>query len=212
MLQYKRPLVSAFPRQSSDLKSAGFYFGAEMDARTFLQFVRKELTERNSVVFPDTPQERICKECGEWKPSAEFRLYNLMCKKCRSSRVHTWRVKNPEKAKKQSRSYHHNNIEKVRAKDRRYQKTHPEICAARSQNRRAKIKGVGGIVTANEWNNLKEFYNYTCLCCKRKEPEIKLTMDHVLPISSGGKNVIDNIQPLCRSCNCSKHDKYIDYR
>jgi hypothetical protein len=30
MLQYKRPLASAFPRQLSDSKPAGFYFGADM--------------------------------------------------------------------------------------------------------------------------------------------------------------------------------------
>jgi len=40
--------------------------------------------------------------------------------------------------------------------------------------------------TAQEWAELKRRYNYTCLRCGRREPEIKLTADHVVPISKGG--------------------------
>lgn len=63
-----------------------------------------------------------------------------------------------------------------------------------------------------EWENLKKLYNYTCLCCGLKEPEIKLTVDHIQPICKNGSNVIDNIQPLCGSCNSKKQNKWISYR
>lgn len=62
-----------------------------------------------------------------------------------------------------------------------------------------------------EWETLKAQYNWTCPCCKRSEPEVKLTEDHIIPLSKGGSDNIENIQPLCRSCNCKKYDKTIKY-
>jgi len=78
--------------------------------------------------------------------------------------------------------------------------------------RRARIKNVGGKYSTQEWEILKKKYNYTCLCCLKKEPEIKLSVDHITPISKGGSNSIENIQPLCKPCNLRKHTKETDYR
>ena len=48
-----------------------------------------------------------------------------------------------------------------------------------------------------------------CLCCGIDE---NITMDHIVPLSRGGSDKIDNLQPLCGSCNKKKKDKIIDYR
>jgi 5-methylcytosine-specific restriction endonuclease McrA len=77
---------------------------------------------------------------------------------------------------------------------------------------RARKFGAFGNITVAEWQELKKKYNYTCLRCGRREPEITLTQDHIQPLSCGGSNTIDNIQPLCKSCNSSKGKKNTDYR
>jgi len=80
-----------------------------------------------------------------------------------------------------------------------------------NRKRRNLKLGAKGSHTCEEFENLKKFYNYMCLCCKRFEPEITLTEDHIRPLARGGSDVIKNIQPLCRSCNSRKSVKTIDY-
>ncbi len=79
----------------------------------------------------------------------------------------------------------------------------------RAQNkRRSKTKET---FSENDWEELKKEYNWTCHACGKTEPEIKLTVDHKLPLSKDGRNVIENIQPLCKNCNSKKQSKLITY-
>jgi 5-methylcytosine-specific restriction endonuclease McrA len=67
-------------------------------------------------------------------------------------------------------------------------------------------------LTRTQWAEIKASYNYECLCCHRREPDVELVADHVLPKSRGGANTAENTQPLCRSCNAKKYNKHVDYR
>lgn len=76
---------------------------------------------------------------------------------------------------------------------------------------RLKRKLAEGHYTVKHWNCLKMNYGYTCPACGRKEPDIKLTVDHIVPSIKGGSNCIANIQPLCFACNTRKMTKVIRY-
>jgi 5-methylcytosine-specific restriction endonuclease McrA len=67
----------------------------------------------------------------------------------------------------------------------------------------------GGQFTVQEWLNMCELYNQTCLRCGTVGP---LTADHIIPISKGGQNVIENIQPLCKYCNSTKGTQSWNYK
>lgn len=63
--------------------------------------------------------------------------------------------------------------------------------------------------TAIEWEHLKNICGHRCVRCGADETLVK---DHIKPIYQGGSDGIDNIQPLCRSCNSSKGPEVEDCR
>lgn len=48
---------------------------------------------------------------------------------------------------------------------------------------------------------------YQCQSCGKTSTETNLSIDHIFPLSRGGKNDISNLQTLCLTCNKSKTDK-----
>lgn len=54
---------------------------------------------------------------------------------------------------------------------------------------------------------VKKRDNYTCCICGNsiyKEPNLLLEVDHIVPISKGGKTELNNLQTLCWRCNREK--------
>jgi 5-methylcytosine-specific restriction endonuclease McrA len=138
--------------------------------------------------------------------------------------VRRWKKNNPEKVREESRIYWENNREKHSENSRNWynnnrkklppiraawRKNNPDKVRAIKHRYRARKAGGGGSFTEKEWQELCANYDYRCLCCGEKKP---LEADHVMPVAKGGTSNIDNIQPLCKSCNTSKRTKIVDYR
>ena len=76
--------------------------------------------------------------------------------------------------------------------------------------RRLRLKENGGSHTSGEWENVKVQYGYKCAMCFKPETEVQLTKDHIIPVTKGGSDFIENIQPLCVRCNSSKNNRLIE--
>lgn len=48
--------------------------------------------------------------------------------------------------------------------------------------------------------------------CLKCGVDSTLTMDHIVPISRGGKTILSNLQTLCERCNTKKGSDIADYR
>ena len=55
------------------------------------------------------------------------------------------------------------------------------------------------------WQNLCATDAHCYYCGKPLKPS-EVTMDHVVPISEGGRSVKSNVVPACKDCNNKKKD------
>jgi hypothetical protein len=82
--------------------------------------------------------------------------------------------------------------------------------AVQLARRRARKLNVEGDFTVEDFEALCEKYGNAGLRCGGRDA--LLTPAHIVPLSLGGSNRIEIIQPLCLSCNSWKNIKVIDYR
>jgi len=98
------------------------------------------------------------------------------------------------------------NKEKHRKANQKNRKANRERYNFYGRTHKARKRGAKGSHTLQEWKELKILLSNHCLGCWKRY--IRLTEDHIIPLSKNGTDLIDNIQPLCKSCNSQKHAKY----
>lgn len=136
-------------------------------------------------------------------------------------RAAKWQKENPERRKEIRAKWIANNLDKMRAIRKAWKKAHPdkvradssarmranpELRAANEAKRRARKMEAEGAFSKKQIENLYQLQKCKCANCKTKLNG-KYHRDHIVPISKGGSNGIENIQILCPSCNCKKHAK-----
>jgi 5-methylcytosine-specific restriction endonuclease McrA len=183
--------------------------------------------ERETEEFKAKRRERHKENVDHINDKKREWYHNNSEKACKHSQ--DFRKRHPETVKAYQQEY--NRSEQAKERDQRYRERHPERVKQIQRNYwfgnhehnldqmrvhkaevRTLLKGIEETFSVQEWQDLKVRYDYTCLACGRREPDIKLTVDHVQPVSRYGSNTISNIQPLCLSCNSRKGTKTIDYR
>ena len=126
-------------------------------------------------------------------------------------------AKNSESNRNKRKKYYALNSEKEKSYQRQHKKENPHLKRESERRRRA-----------NRFNNgfeyykesfVLELYGTICHICgidiDLKAPrlaglegwEMGLHIDHVIPLSKGGQDTIENVRPAHGSCNVKKHSK-----
>lgn len=141
------------------------------------------------------------------------REYHREYDKKRAEKRKKYREENKERIRENARQKRlaesEEEAKERRSKKREYFRNHPDIERGYVQNRRARKKNAEGKIGKDDIKILTEAQGGKCLMCGKKT---KLTLDHIVPLSKGGRNDITNFQMLCHSCNSKKHTTIKDLR
>lgn len=157
----------------------------------------------------ESRQQRNYYEANKNNFAERHRKYREANREKETERQRKWAEANPERVAERSRKYYETNKEKVAERSRNWYKANPDKANVKTQNRRAKIKGNGGKLSADIVQTLLTKQNNKCACCG-KSLKHGYHLDHVMPLALGGVNDDSNVQLLTPKCNLSKGAKHPD--
>lgn len=164
----------------------------------------------------------LCPHNHDWQHTGRSlrSLRTKICLECGRVNAQKYRRQHPDKADASVKRYREKNpevqersIRKRRASGqsaqatRRWRRNHPEykaIHAERERLRRFK-KRASRLVSYTPEQVRGRFAQFDN-CCAYCGCRHNLTVDHFIPIASGGADCLGNIVPACFSCNSSKQD------
>lgn len=152
-----------------------------------------------SVELPPSP--RLCRWCDKPMPSGK-RPHAVYCtRKCKAASAETRRPNRDDQARYLKERDHRI------AYQTEYLKRNPDV-AKRAKNKRRARKTAAGVfvVTSKDWRRVVDRQRGECFYCGRSRA---LSMDHVIPLSRGGRHSVGNIVAACMPCNSSKRTRYI---
>lgn len=134
--------------------------------------------------------QRADRAKNQERDNARSRAWSAKNKELRAARARAAWAKDPEAHKEYLRLRRKRTPEKMR-----------EYAARKRAKRLAALRAADVSFTASEWRSKMEAHGYRCAYCGKRS---RLQMDHVVPLSRGGKHVTSNIVPSCGPCNNSK--------
>lgn len=141
------------------------------------------------------------------------RAYREANKEHIAESARAYRAANPERFlayrgryTESARAYRAANKEHIAKRILTWTRANPDKARAYKLRRRAREVGAQGAHTSEDIQAQYKRQKGRCFWCGEKVGDT-YHADHVVPLSRGGTNDIDNLVIACPSCNCSKQDK-----
>jgi 5-methylcytosine-specific restriction endonuclease McrA len=182
---------------------------------------------------------KVCKACGESKAFTEFGKeprvadgLQARCRLCKNKSGKIWASQNKDKLNLMQNNYRKANPEKMAIYQQRYKATKREYTKQWYQENKEKYRGYvrarrakireNDFVKYSEWEVIAEYGSKCHLCNMEIDMlasratgssgwEESLHIDHVMPISKGGADSLENVRPAHGLCNLMKGASEIDF-
>ena len=170
---------------------------------------------------------KTCTECKQDFPADVNYFYKsstglkAKCKKCYNFKSKPYREKNKEERLERARLWYSNNKERRLEVGQQWRKSNVdksrEIIRTSSRKRRAQINNNGYSKYTEE--QVLETYGINCNICNIPVDlkaarqvgmpgwENGLHIDHLVPVSKGGPDTLENVRPTHGLCNITKNNK-----
>ena len=151
--------------------------------------VKLKIRERQRAYYLRNREEFLLK-------AKQYRKANPEKRKAAAQR---YAKRHPEVLRAKSQRYFERHPERRKAIDKRYAQSHPATIRVRNNRRKARLAGVLHSLTVQQWEAILTLHGNRCAYCGRDD--VRMTQDHVVPITRGGGHTADNVVPACLSCN-----------
>ena len=168
-----------------------------------------------------------CKECVKIE-SKEYHKNNYEKEKAyreaNAERIKAYRDSRKEITKEYSKKRYQENREKLLAQGKKWREANRERQRENSRKwsqspsgqashfnsynkRKMREQNQGNGITGAQWREMMSFFDWKCAYSDERLTNNTRTIDHIVPLNSGGEHEIWNLVPMTKSLNSSKQDK-----
>ena len=168
-------------------------------AKQYREDNKEKLAEQRKRYYENN-RDKVLEQCKQ---------YNEANKEKIAEQRKRYREANKEKIAEQRKRYYQNNKEKEAERKKRYNQTLQGkiVLFNKAQRRRAKQQQQGNGITKDQWLEMMKFFDFRCAYSGERLTKKTRSIDHIVPLNSGGDNMIWNMVPMTRSLNSSKSTK-----
>jgi 5-methylcytosine-specific restriction endonuclease McrA len=150
-------------------------------------------------------------KCWKMANPDKVKAYNEANRAKTAERSRAWALANPERVVSNRVTWLAANRERHAKTRLAWERSHLDKCRLKCEKRRALKYAntpLDEMLTSAEWLAILAQHDGHCAYCGKKTE--RLTLDHVIPLSKGGKHSKDNVMPACLHCNVTKGTRILE--